>query len=295
MINSTVPKYSQGSIHGPENPDPEAQSTAPILSQTNTDRSSSQDHGSSNEQERKRNTYSGLPRVLDFFGGGIYAPGASTHDPIVILLNTEDENERDRLTENWRDNRLNELSFVGVVVSEIFKRIVEYRTTDSSYPQAALLAGVLTSTGSWPAILPNGKQSPWPVRTAWYCGIILSVFALLSAADQTVRLYRMSSHRDGRQQIRDLLAKSNGKRRTARLKPGKAQLCTWQMPVMFLTSAAICMITGLFLHVWSAIRHLDHESWWSDDAKVAVTFTVIGGMSIIVFFVGQITLYVPGA
>ena len=101
-----------------------------------------------------------------------------------------------------------------------------------------------------------------------YCGIILSVFAILSAADQTVRLYRMSSHRDGLIQIRELLAKSNGKRDTGRLRPGMAQLYTWQMPVMFLTTAAICMIVGLFLHVWSAIRSTDHEDWWSDDAKV---------------------------
>jgi hypothetical protein len=55
--------------------------------------------------------------VLDFFGGGIYAPDSSTYEPIEILLNTRDPHERDRLTERWRDNRLSELSFVGVVVS----------------------------------------------------------------------------------------------------------------------------------------------------------------------------------
>jgi hypothetical protein len=56
-------------------------------------------------------------RVFHFFGGGIYAPDSSTYDPIETLLNTEDPEERDRLTERWRDNRLAELSFVGVVVS----------------------------------------------------------------------------------------------------------------------------------------------------------------------------------
>lgn len=54
--------------------------------------------------------------LLDFFGGGIYAPDTSTYDPIEILLNTSDPHERDRLTERWRDNRLSELSFIGVVV-----------------------------------------------------------------------------------------------------------------------------------------------------------------------------------
>ena len=55
-------------------------------------------------------------RFLHFFGGGIYAPDASTYDPIEIMLNEEDPKEKDRLTEVWRDNRLAELNFVGVVV-----------------------------------------------------------------------------------------------------------------------------------------------------------------------------------
>ena len=125
MVNSTVPKYSTRHTGGGRQTDPEAQSTSHMLSHSSTRGSNS---GSTvnpvdstpeeqeNEQERKQNGYSGLPRVLDFFWGGVYAPGSSTHDPIEILLNTEDPDERDRLTEQWRDNRLNELSFVGVVV-----------------------------------------------------------------------------------------------------------------------------------------------------------------------------------
>jgi len=54
--------------------------------------------------------------VLHFFGGGIYAPNPSTYDPIKIILNTEDEELRDTLTERWRDNKLSELNFVGIVV-----------------------------------------------------------------------------------------------------------------------------------------------------------------------------------
>lgn len=54
--------------------------------------------------------------ILRFFGGGIYAPDPSTYDPIKIILNTEDEEEKDELTRKWRDNRLSELNFVGVVV-----------------------------------------------------------------------------------------------------------------------------------------------------------------------------------
>lgn len=65
--------------------------------------------------QRKLHSWTFLP-FLQFFGGGIYAPDPSTYDPIEILLNAESEEERDELTARWRDNKLSELSFVGVVV-----------------------------------------------------------------------------------------------------------------------------------------------------------------------------------
>lgn len=54
--------------------------------------------------------------ILQFLGGGVYAPDPSTYDPLEILLNTEDAKEKDDLTVQWRDNKLSELNFVGVVV-----------------------------------------------------------------------------------------------------------------------------------------------------------------------------------
>ena len=33
------------------------------------------------------------------------------------MLNTDDDEERDRLTEKWKDNKLQELNFIGIVVS----------------------------------------------------------------------------------------------------------------------------------------------------------------------------------
>ena len=61
-----------------------------------------------------------LLRLVYFFSGGIYALDASTYDPIEILLNTEDRKERDFLTERWKDNRVKELNFVGIVVCFLF-------------------------------------------------------------------------------------------------------------------------------------------------------------------------------
>ena len=75
-----------------------------------------QDDGhSSGAVHRKLHSWTFLP-FLQFFGGGIYAPDPSTYDPIEILLNAEDGDEQDKLTARWRDNKLSELNFVGVVV-----------------------------------------------------------------------------------------------------------------------------------------------------------------------------------
>ena len=70
----------------------------------------------SSATKAKKSSKKYLSRLAQFFDGGIFGPDASTYEPIEILLNAEDGEERDRLTEKWRDNRLSELSFVGVVV-----------------------------------------------------------------------------------------------------------------------------------------------------------------------------------
>ncbi|KAF2866339.1 hypothetical protein BDV95DRAFT_208540 [Massariosphaeria phaeospora] len=260
------------------------------------------ENGSGSRSNSKKRSSSMISHVLEFFGGGIYAPSSTTYEPIEILLNTEDEKERDRLTEMWKDNKLSELNFVGVVVCIALPdtrrpRILLHVTMCEPWKGSALLAGVLTSTGSWPDILPGNGPSPWPVRTSWYCGIILALFSILTAADQTVRLHRLASHRDGLRNIRNLLANSQGRKRrlkkSGRVQASSMQILTWQMPVMFLTTATICMIVGMFLHVWSATRYLEHAGWWNEHSKVALTYTIVATISIALFFTGQVTFYAP--
>ena len=41
---------------------------------------------------------------------------ATTYDPILLLLNADDEAQRDELTHRWKDSKLQELNFVGIVV-----------------------------------------------------------------------------------------------------------------------------------------------------------------------------------
>lgn len=67
--------------------------------------------------KRKRQT--GCFFAPQMFGGGIYLPDPTTYDPVEILLNTQDIDERNELTKRWRDNKLSELNFVGVVVCSI--------------------------------------------------------------------------------------------------------------------------------------------------------------------------------
>lgn len=46
----------------------------------------------------------------------------TTYDPIKALLNAPTEEERDELTQKWRDSKLEELNFVGIVVSQRIDR-----------------------------------------------------------------------------------------------------------------------------------------------------------------------------
>jgi hypothetical protein len=219
-------------------------------------------HPETSNNKRKRQSHCFCAPQM--FGGGIYLPDPSTYDPIEILINTHDESERNGLVETWRDNKLSELNFVGVVVRTASIDGAALLTTI----KAALLAGVLTSTGSWPNILTAGRTTPWYVRTAWYCGIIISLLSIISAADQTVRLHRLSSHRDGLANIHKLLGKGSRWKPTGRRAPSYIQVLTWQMPVMFLISATICMVVGMFLLVWSATSNLGRFGALDEGDKV---------------------------
>lgn len=46
----------------------------------------------------------------------------TTSDPIWHLLNAETEEESDKLTLKWKDNKLEELNFIGIVVSATGRR-----------------------------------------------------------------------------------------------------------------------------------------------------------------------------
>jgi hypothetical protein len=51
-----------------------------------------------------------------FFSSGLVSPNSTVNGPVEVLLNTTDRKERDKLTEKWRDHKLAELNFIGIVV-----------------------------------------------------------------------------------------------------------------------------------------------------------------------------------
>ncbi|KAK1981674.1 hypothetical protein LZ30DRAFT_73827 [Colletotrichum cereale] len=213
--------------------------------------------------------------VTNIFRGGLFSPPTLTYDPLLLLLNHEEKSERDKLTEKWKDNKLQELNFVGV---------------------AALLANVLTSTGSWPNLLPPGTTTPWIVRTCWFCGIAFALASVLTAADQTIRLHRMAGHKDGlilmRQSLRTkdrVLVGTEWKYR-----PRQMQVYAWQLGVLFLSGSVLCMMSGIVFLVWSAvIEDIVKGVGFGDNGKVAVIFTVVALVTAVIFLLGQATLYYP--
>ncbi len=136
--------------------------------------------------------------------------------------------------------------------------------------KGGLLATCLTSTGSWPTILPNGQQTPWHVRACWYCGIVFSLFAVLTAAQQSLRLHRLSGHRDGLAYIRRAMARKVEP--YGRLRPHWMQIYAWQMSVLFLTMSVVSMLIGMGILAWEATSFGPGKDinlgWWDDNSKV---------------------------
>ncbi|EMD00526.1 hypothetical protein BAUCODRAFT_144184 [Baudoinia panamericana UAMH 10762] len=218
---------------------------------------------------------SGFGAFLTMFRGGLIAPTGTTYDSIRLLLTAESVDERDQLTRQWRDHKLQELNFIGIV--------------------GALLAGCMTSTGSWPTVLPNGEEAPWPVRTCWYAGIVFSLFAVLTAAQQSIRLHRLSGHKDAMKTIRHYMGcRKRDEEGVLRIKPRRFQVYGWQASIMFLTLSVAALLVGMCILIWSSTQFGPYktveEGWWDNNAKLAVTWSIITLVTVIAFLAAQISL-----
>ncbi|KAF5025352.1 hypothetical protein F66182_2563 [Fusarium sp. NRRL 66182] len=179
--------------------------------------------------------------------------GPSTaYDTITLMLNEDDENQKDELTKNWRNHKLEELNFVGTL--------------------GALLASCLSSTSSWPDVLANGRNKPWSVRTMWFSGLVFALFSVVIAGIQSMRLHRLSAHPDGLELIRNGL----GRRRLSDDKacPSLLQVYAWDFSLAFLVLAVLCMVAGLTVLLWAGAQYGPQKpkdgGWWDDGSKASV-------------------------
>lgn len=129
------------------------------------------------------------------------------------------------------------------------------------------MTGCLTSTGSWPNFIPGGESQPWQVRTCWFVGIIFGLASILAAADQTIRLHRISAHRNAPRRIR-ILIKGNTGRKGGQIRPSRVRMFIWQLPVFLLSCAAVSMMTGIWILVWTATRE-NGSFVWKENAQVS--------------------------
>ena len=137
------------------------------------------------------------------------------------------------------------------------------------HTQGALLAGCLASTGAWPDILDNGRSKPWTVRAIWHGGLVFALFGVLVAAQQSMRLHRLSSHRDGYKLIRGSLARAKNRNGWH---PHAFQVYAWEVSIVFLVASVFCTVAGLSVLLWVSTAYGPNKpegtSWWDENSKV---------------------------
>ncbi|KAG7119664.1 hypothetical protein HYQ45_014904 [Verticillium longisporum] len=231
--------------------------------------------GQSGNRDEDRSQTGSLATFLSIFHGGLVAPDSTTLDSLQAILNESDDALRDDLTERWRDHKLQELNFVGTV--------------------GALLAACLSSTGSWPDVLDNGRKQPWSIRACWYIGLVFALFAVLTALQQSLRLHRLSAHREGLKWIRKSMT---GEKTGGEVRVRTWQVYAWQASLVFLVAAVICLVAGILVLVWVSTEFgpdkKPEDGWWDDSAKMAITFTVVVVVSLVMFLLTQATLAMEG-
>jgi uncharacterized membrane protein len=68
--------------------------------------------------------------------------------------------------------------------------------------------------------------------------------------------------------------------RDGQILPQRRQLFIWQMAVMWLIFSAAIMVIGLLVLAWTAATS---GGWWSGQASLATTFTVVTLLVLVVF------------
>ncbi|KAI1019275.1 hypothetical protein LB503_009140 [Fusarium chuoi] len=202
---------------------------------------------------------------------------STSTDTIIQMLNEDDHIQQDEMTKNWRDHKLQELNFVGTLVCDF--SILSSSTHSLKSKQGALLASCLSTTGSWPDVLPNGRNKPWSVRTMWFSGLVFALFSVVIAGVQSMRLHRLSAHPDGLSLIRNSLGRKRQSDNKSR--PSWLQVYAWEFSLAFLVLAIFCMVIGLTILLWAGTEFGPSKSredgWWDGNSKASnVLYVTVG-------------------
>ena len=136
-------------------------------------------------------------------------------------------------------------------------------------------------------MLEGSTETPWSVRTCWFCGIDFALAAVITAASQAIRLHRLSCRRDGNKAIRLLLC-MNHRAKDGHVRVQRRQIILWQLAVIWLVLSAALMIAGLLILSWKAAQA---GGWWSGQAQLALTFSIVTAIVLAIFAWEQWTLF----
>jgi hypothetical protein len=182
--------------------------------------------------------------------------------------------DADERTTSWRDNKIQELEFIGLTVFtpfdilHILLPLFEFKDLRLTYYQSALIASLVGAALSWPSL----ATGPWSTKACWQASLMLIIAAITIAAQQAISLYRYSSSRDGLKTIRRILrgsAQTINKNGKTEIVPQWYLVYVWQLPAMLLRAGIICFIIGTTALLWDAARGTG-DGWSSDDVKVGL-------------------------
>jgi hypothetical protein len=143
-------------------------------------------------------------------------------------------------------------------------------------PQSPLVAVCLVSTGSWPDVMTGSDPKSWYIRACWFSGIVFALFSVLTAAQQSLRLHRLSAHRDGLHYIRLCLMRDrkplDSEDGEIKLVPRPLQVWAWQSAMMFLILAVVCLIAGMMILIWDGATNGEDAFLGSENGNVSLVF-----------------------